>query len=226
MERHAIPREVVGSTGSQTKCQMPSHVVDVHHVLTGPQSSPQPNRDCTVDLHAAQDEHPMEDDDYGTELLPQTRYNSSTASGYTRVADDPAKAQTKYDTEVSMSLEEQTNLPKLHRGAIYHLRAWWHEVVWCLLAVGLLIALIILLRYYDRRPAPKWSNDLSLNTVVAIIATVCRALTVIPVSEGLSQLKWNSFARTQRPLEDLYTFDQASRGPFGSLALLVKLRGR
>ncbi|KAF4439717.1 hypothetical protein FACUT_3933 [Fusarium acutatum] len=49
---------------------------------------------------------------------------------------------------------------------------------------------------------------------------------VIPVSEGLSQLKWNAFARSQRPLDDLKTFDQASRGPFGSLLLLSKTRGR
>ncbi|KAF9772784.1 hypothetical protein IL306_009484 [Fusarium sp. DS 682] len=49
---------------------------------------------------------------------------------------------------------------------------------------------------------------------------------VIPVSEDLSQLKWNAFARSQRPLDDLKTFDQASRGPFGSLLLLSKTRGR
>ncbi|KAJ4248155.1 hypothetical protein NW762_012925 [Fusarium torreyae] len=101
---------------------------------------------------------------------------------------------------------------------------WWPEIAWCAFATGLLVALAGLLKAYDGEPAPEWF--VSLNTVVAAISTICRASMVIPVSEGLSQLKWNAFARSQRPLNDLKTFDQASRGPFGSLLLLSKARGR
>lgn len=104
------------------------------------------------------------------------------------------------------------------------LLSWWPEIIWCVFAVGLLAALIGLLKAFDGKPAPEWF--VSLNTVVAAISTICRAAMVIPVSEGLSQLKWNAFVRSQRPLNDLKTFDQASRGPFGSLILLSKARGR
>lgn len=102
--------------------------------------------------------------------------------------------------------------------------SWWPEIIWCVFAIGLLAALIGLLKAFDGEPAPEWF--VSLNTVVAAISTICRAAMVVPVSEGLSQLKWNAFVRSQRPLNDLKTFDQASRGPFGSLLLLSKARGR
>ncbi|TVY68254.1 hypothetical protein Focb16_v002109 [Fusarium oxysporum f. sp. cubense] len=102
--------------------------------------------------------------------------------------------------------------------------SWWQEIAWCVFATGLLAVLVGLLKTYDKKPGPEWF--VSLNAVVAAIATICRASMVIPVSEGLSQLKWNAFARSQRPLNDLKIFDQASRGPFGSLLLLSKTKGR
>ncbi|KLO85054.1 Uncharacterized protein LW93_6006 [Fusarium fujikuroi] len=110
----------------------------------------------------------------------------------------------------------------LRRNHIF--RSWWQEIAWCVFAAGLLVLLVVLLKTHDKKPAPEWF--VSLNAVVAAISTICRASMVIPVSEGLSQLKWNAFARSQRPLDDLKTFDQASRGPFGSLLLLSKTRGR
>ncbi|KAF5018073.1 hypothetical protein F66182_9972 [Fusarium sp. NRRL 66182] len=115
---------------------------------------------------------------------------------------------------------------KRRRSMAQVLRSWWAEIAWSLLATGLLICLIGLLGAYNEKPVPEWASDVSLNTAVAVIATVCRASMVIPVSEGLSQLKWNAFAQSQRPLVDLYIFDQASRGPLGSLILLSKTRGR
>ncbi|KAL9571891.1 hypothetical protein ACKAV7_003880 [Fusarium commune] len=106
----------------------------------------------------------------------------------------------------------------------YIFLSWWREIAWCVFAAGLLVVLVALLKTHDKKPAPEWF--VSLNAVVAAIATICRASMVIPVSESLSQLKWNAFARSQRPLDDLKTFDQASRGPFGSLLLLSKTKGR
>lgn len=128
------------------------------------------------------------------------------------------------DNRASFTSEEDatgTNYP-LRRNYIF--LSWWQEIAWCIFATTLLLALVGLLKTYDKKPAPEWF--VSLNAVVAAIATICRASMVIPVSECLSQLKWNAFARSQRPVNDLKAFDQASRGPFGSLMLLFKTRGR
>lgn len=107
-----------------------------------------------------------------------------------------------------------------------HFLAWWIEGLWCLLSVGIIFAMVILLHRYDQQPRPRWPAELTLNTVVAVLATMCRAITVIPISEGIFQLKWSWFVRSKRPLRDLYAFDQASRGPWGSLQLLITTRGR
>lgn len=45
-----------------------------------------------------------------------------------------------------------------------------------------------------------------------------------PVVECISQLKWLWFVRKQK-LIDIQAFDDASRGPTGSLILIGKLRG-
>lgn len=45
-----------------------------------------------------------------------------------------------------------------------------------------------------------------------------------PVVECISQLKWLWFVRKQK-LVDFQAFDDASRGPTGSLILIGKLRG-
>lgn len=67
--------------------------------------------------------------------------------------------------------------------------SWWPEIVWCIFTTGLLISLVVLLKIYNNKPAPQWPNGISINTVIAAIATIYRAAMVLPISEGLSQLK-------------------------------------
>ncbi|GKT48240.1 uncharacterized protein ColSpa_08421 [Colletotrichum spaethianum] len=70
----------------------------------------------------------------------------------------------------------------------------------------------------------KWPLGLTLNTLIAFLATLARAAFVIPVSESISQLKWLWY-RDERPLKDFQDFDSASRGPWGSLQLLKTTKG-
>jgi hypothetical protein len=44
---------------------------------------------------------------------------------------------------------------------------------------------------------------------------------MVPVAACLSQLKWTHFMRRPSPLDQLQVMDDASRGPWGSLILLV-----
>lgn len=113
-----------------------------------------------------------------------------------------------------------------YRGPLYHLKAWSPEAAWCLLTIGVFIGLVVVLAQHDGKKIPEWPLGLTLNTVVALLATMCRFMTFIPVSEGISQLKWNWFTAKTRPLKDLYSFDQASRGPWGAIILISRLRGR
>jgi hypothetical protein len=43
---------------------------------------------------------------------------------------------------------------------------------------------------------------------------------------GISQLKWSWFSKTKRPLRDIMTYDDASRGVWGAANLIWKLKLR
>ncbi|KAK2017460.1 hypothetical protein LZ32DRAFT_654882 [Colletotrichum eremochloae] len=105
------------------------------------------------------------------------------------------------------------------------LQGWWQEIVWCIISIICIIILVMVLRSYNNEPLPNWPLGLTLNTVVAFIATFCRTSFVLPVVESLSQYKWNWY-KSPRPLKDFQIFDEASRGPWGSLRLLLATKGR
>jgi hypothetical protein len=103
---------------------------------------------------------------------------------------------------------------------------WIPEIVWCLLSILCLAAVTVVLKIYDGRPFSDWPLAISLNALVAFLTSLCQAAFVVPVLEGLAQLKWNWFARADRPLTDLQLFDDAGRSPVGAARLLVTARGR
>jgi hypothetical protein len=68
---------------------------------------------------------------------------------------------------------------------------------------------------------PQWPSGITLNTAVAGFSAIIKAALIMPVSEGISQLKFLWFRRT-RTLADLEDFDNASRGPWGSLLFMIQ----
>lgn len=106
-----------------------------------------------------------------------------------------------------------------------HIGAWWQEILCCGISVVAFIALVVFLNAYNGKPLPKWPSGITSNAVVALLSTISRTAFVIPVAEGLSQCKWNWFKLKARPLTDFDLFDQASRGPWGSLSLLTRTKG-
>lgn len=101
--------------------------------------------------------------------------------------------------------------------------AWWPEVCCCLISIASVVALVILLRNVNDKRLPEWPLGLTLNTLIAFLSTASRAAFLIVVTEGLSQLKWLHF-RGGSPLAHFQAFDDASRGPWGSIRLLTVKR--
>jgi hypothetical protein len=79
------------------------------------------------------------------------------------------------------------------------------------------------LKEYDNQPLPSWPSQITLNTVVALLSTISRAALLEPVIQSVSQYKWIWFQK-KRPLKDYAAWDEASRGPLGSLALVFTTR--
>lgn len=100
---------------------------------------------------------------------------------------------------------------------------WLNEVASCLVAFGVLIAIICVLNQHDGQPLPEWKYGITLNALVSVLSTILKAAAVMPLAVGISQAKWLWYAEP-RPLKDIETFDDASRGPWGSLLLLLDMR--
>ncbi|KAH8173784.1 hypothetical protein LIA77_05203 [Sarocladium implicatum] len=108
---------------------------------------------------------------------------------------------------------------------VQHAVSWATELVWCLLGIILLMALVMVLSTFNNKPLPDLPLSLTLNTIVAILATAIRAVTVFLIGQGISQAKWNQFVGIEKPLLNLHVYDEASRGPWGSLIMVLRTRG-
>jgi hypothetical protein len=100
-------------------------------------------------------------------------------------------------------------------------RIWLVELTSLILAFVAFATIIVTLIIHQDRPLPKWPSLISINTLIAIFTAIMKASMLLPIAEGVSQMKWLWF-REARPLIDLERFDIASRGPWGCVLLLIK----
>jgi hypothetical protein len=103
--------------------------------------------------------------------------------------------------------------------------SWTVEITSFAIALMSLAAVIGVLAYYDGKSMPNWPTSVTLNTLIALLIAIANAALASPLQQGLSQLKWINFKRERRPLTDMEAFDDASRGMWGSMKLLVTGRG-
>lgn len=64
------------------------------------------------------------------------------------------------------------------------LKDWAYELLSMTVAIGLLIAIILILRRFEDKEQPKWPHELTLNSVIAILSTILRALLASIIAEG------------------------------------------
>ncbi|KAH7248630.1 uncharacterized protein BKA55DRAFT_513665 [Fusarium redolens] len=98
------------------------------------------------------------------------------------------------------------------------IRSWLWETLSLLLALGLLIATIVIPAQNNNRVLKPWPYDISLNTIIAILSTFMRASMLLVVAELVGQMGWNAMQKP-RPVSDLHHFNNASRGILGAIKL-------
>lgn len=89
----------------------------------------------------------------------------------------------------------------------------------------MLIAVIGVLRAYDQKPPPSFPYGLTLNTIVSIIQQHPKLALLFLIVELIGQLKWVWLRQGKKPLKHVQSFDDASRGPLGSLTILFGHKG-
>ena len=105
------------------------------------------------------------------------------------------------------------------------LRHWWLETGACFISLAAIVAVVATLYPHQGRPLPQWPYNLSINTILSIYMTILKGAVLTVIAEGIGQSKWQWF-QTSRPLDDLVTYDAATRGPLGAIALLWRLKTR
>ncbi|CAN9085488.1 unnamed protein product [Alternaria alternata] len=110
------------------------------------------------------------------------------------------------------------------------LKRWLFEIIsWTFSAVCMAAVIGVLITYKDD-PLNNWSladkTGLTLNAYISILSKMAGAALILPVSEALGQLKWSWFQQNSKQMWDFEIFDNASRGPWGSLLLLMRTKGK
>lgn len=101
---------------------------------------------------------------------------------------------------------------------------------WELTAAGLCLCILstiagILLAYNDR-PVPLLPDTLTINSIISFLASLAKANLMVVLAAAIRQEKWLWFVKKPRPLDTVDSFEEASRGPYGSLRLILAYRGR
>lgn len=124
---------------------------------------------------------------------------------------------------------QKTNLPsktKFYGGSPPNRRPrshwWWWEIAAVAFSIACMFAAAVLLANINNTRLSTWSFYFQPNTVISILTTLAKSAMLFSVSTCLSQLKWRHFQTRPagRPLNHLDDFDDASRGPLGSLLML------
>ncbi|KAK5115943.1 hypothetical protein LTR62_000399 [Meristemomyces frigidus] len=130
----------------------------------------------------------------------------------------------KQSTQVTV---EETSDPINYRSN--HIKHWSLELLSAASSLACLAGLVIFLCKVDGKPYSSWhiaGVAITPNTLLSLLATICKASFLLCVAESISQLKWLHVQRRTRPLADLQRFDAASRGQLGALSLLWKINYR
>ena len=70
------------------------------------------------------------------------------------------------------------------------LDSWSFEWITLVFSIGCFAAIVFVLWRYDGKVRPDMAQDLSLNTIVSVLATGCKSALVLVITEAISQLKW------------------------------------
>lgn len=156
----------------------------------------------------------------------QPRYHAHSQSSTSTTRNDhhlvPHSAHTSSNSNL---VPKGSAPPPLERGSWYSyvFREWkWELLTW---AIGTATAacIVILFFVFDNRPLSHWHSRVSIAAIVAALAQVAQSSLMAPVASCIGQIKWQWF-RKVRSTYDLEIYDEASRGPAGSLWLLVSCR--
>ncbi|KAI0412231.1 hypothetical protein F5X98DRAFT_355498 [Xylaria grammica] len=101
---------------------------------------------------------------------------------------------------------------------------WSIEIAGLFLTLAAFISLLVVLKGVDNQPLSTWHFPFSVNTVISALSIIMKTPLAFAIGSCLGQGKWSWFTKRSGPLSGFVTFDDASRGPLGCVALLWWLK--
>ena len=103
---------------------------------------------------------------------------------------------------------------------------WVWELGAAILCLCVLASIGGILIAYNNRSVPDLPESLSINAIISFLASLGKASLMVVLAAAIRQEKWLWFIDKPRPLSMVDSFEEASRGPYGSLHLILTWRGR
>ena len=161
-------------------------------------------------------------------LLPSPIELSEVQRGITSIHDMHSLSQSSprepsdHESSTSTSLRQSATAKVSPKGSHWY-RIWWLEIATLVLSLVCLAANVGILLALDGRKLQDWklaNVEVTPNTLVSILATISKSALLLPIAEGISQLKWPYFQRGAHRVLDFEIFEDAARGPLGSMVLV------
>ncbi|ETS80123.1 hypothetical protein PFICI_07652 [Pestalotiopsis fici W106-1] len=103
-------------------------------------------------------------------------------------------------------------------------RLWMWELLASAFSLLCIAIVVIVLKYEDGKRLDGWALMIGPNAVISFITTLAKSSCLLVLAEVIGQLRWIYFAGAPRVLNDLHLFDLASRGPWGALELMFRMK--
>ncbi|CAG8191883.1 unnamed protein product [Penicillium salamii] len=154
--------------------------------------------------------------------------------------------QERQDSSVALLSERRPKAQGRLSWSTITLDTWILEGASLGFSIACLVSIYGILIAYDGKQRPEFTYNISLNAIVSVLATACKSSLVFVVGAGLSQLKW-LWLQNRRQLSSIQdmpiwgnpqhsdhafsnflrsAFEDASRGPLGSISLLFRHPGQ
>jgi hypothetical protein len=86
------------------------------------------------------------------------------------------------------------------------------------------IVAIAVIASQNGKPLDTWRFAAPINAVLSTLGTISRSTLAYAISASIGQQKWNWFLARKDRLSTFTRFDEASRGPLGSIKLIWQVR--
>jgi hypothetical protein len=129
----------------------------------------------------------------------------------------PSGNQSKY-------MKTRSSLPKANfrqRWSQWIFNAWIFELLSLLVSAICLLGIMLTLSLHIDHPLPRWPFSITINALISTLATISKSALLVSVTAAISQRKWTRLLSGDNYLYDLEIYDEASRGPWGSVSLLL-----